>query len=679
MKINSFKISKQYVIILVIVISNQLFSQNKIEEFHLQSEFLKETRSIHVSLPEQYDLSSKIYPLVLVMDHDLLFNTTAAITTQLSRTSRMPESIVVSISTGSKHRNYYAPNLYNNHRDRPYNYGNHQEEFLNFIEKELLPSVEENYRIAKFKTIIGFSPSSVFSIYSLLTKPYLFQAYICFASGNIIGDGYSKDERLIEELEQLYSKLKYGPNYLYVVSGSKDAENQPYIETNVKDFNHKLSKYNSKNIHIKAEVIEGEGHTDVILPGLISALDFVFPKGIWVVDYLDLIERPGSAKDNISKFYNDLSRIYGFAIYPNADRLYSMSCLKNIGKRLLATNKTDEAIDLFKYWTQLYPKAHLPFYYLGMSYNNNDDDSEATTAFKKAEELSAANEKSNKSQLKKKNGLIEKHLYLGEKPPGSTPRVFASGLVSMKGRFESTISFSPDLKEMYFEAKNEGEVSQIYYTKFIDGAWSAIQKANFTRGLKKEEMHPFLSPDGKRIYFTAFDDFFSDERIWFSDRLEQTWSEAKKLQSTVNNDPVFYANHGHTNRLYYFNLSDFKTYAARHLDGKLVNPKVVPIEKGHHAFISKQDDYLLVTAKNSEDVNRQDNDIYVYFKKQDGTWSDPINLGPKINSSFSEKTPTISPDGKYLFFGRDERSTEPGLSDIYWVSTEVIEQLRPKE
>ena len=51
----------------------------------------------------------------------------------------------------------------------------------------------------------------------------------------------------------------------------------------------------------------------------------------------------------------------------------------------------------------------------------------------------------------------------------------------------------------------------------------------------------------------------------------------------------------------------------------------------------------------------------------------------QINSSFSEKTPTISPDGKYQFFGRDERSTEPGLSDIYWVSTEVIEQLRPKE
>ena len=99
---------------------------------------------------------------------------------------------------------------------------------------------------------------------------------------------------------------------------------------------------------------------------------------------------------------------------------------------------------------------------------------------------------------------------------------------------------------------------------------------------------------------------------------------------------------------------------------------------GHHAFISPNNNYLLVTARSNEEENRKDNDIYVYFKNQDGTWSTPINLGATINTNFSEKTPSISPDGKYLFFGRDERDIEPGLSNIYWVSTDVIEKLRPK-
>jgi len=37
--------------------------------------------------------------------------------------------------------------------------------------------------------------------------------------------------------------------------------------------------------------------------------------------------------------------------------------------------------------------------------------------------------------------------------------------------------------------------------------------------------------------------------------------------------------------------------------------------------------------------------------------------------------PRITPDGKYLFFERYEAETD--RSDIYWVSTGIIEELRP--
>jgi len=287
--------------------------------------------------------------------------------------------------------------------------------------------------------------------------------------------------------------------------------------------------------------------------------------------------------------------------------------------------------------------------------------------------------KTEKSNTKEDVSTAQENLYLGQKPPDSIPEVFAPGVVSINGRFESTISFSPDLNEMYFEAKHENEASQIYFSKLVNGAWTTIKKANFTKGSKKEEMHPFVSPDGKRIYFTAYDSIFSDEHIWHVNRLEKEWSDAIKLNSPVNEDMVFFPNHSKNDGLYYFNLSKFKTYYAPNKNGEFIEPQEVDIDMGHHAFISPNGDYLLVTARNNEEENRKDNDIYVYFKNQDGTWSSPINLGTTVNTNFSEKTPSISPDGKYLFFGRDERDIEPGLSNIFWVSTEVIEKLRLKQ
>lgn len=287
--------------------------------------------------------------------------------------------------------------------------------------------------------------------------------------------------------------------------------------------------------------------------------------------------------------------------------------------------------------------------------------------------------KTNKSNTKENDSSAKESSYFGQKPPGLIPEIFAPGIVSIDGRYESSISFSPDLKELYLDAKYEGEASQIYFSKFVDGTWTPIRRASFTRGNKMEEMHPFVSPDGKRIYFIAFDSTFSDERIWYVNRLEDSWGDAIKLNSPVNDDKVFFANHTKNGGLYYFDLSKFETYYALYKNGEFVEPQAAEIEIGHHAFISPNGDYLLVTDRSNQEENRRDNDIYVYFRNEDGTWSKPMNLGPKINTKFSEKTPTITPDGEYLFFGRDERDIEPGLSNIHWVSITVIENLRPKQ
>lgn len=285
---------------------------------------------------------------------------------------------------------------------------------------------------------------------------------------------------------------------------------------------------------------------------------------------------------------------------------------------------------------------------------------------------------SKKHRSKEKNTITGESIYFGQKPPGLIPELFAPGIVSKDGRFEGTVSFSLDLTEMYFAADNENEETSIYFSKLEDNQWTTIKEVNFTNGNKKEEMHPFVSPKGKRIYFTAMNSAFEDEKIWYVDRLGEGWSDAILLDSPINEDLVFFPNQAQNGDLYYFNLSKFKTYYAPHKNGEFPEVREVVLEFGHHAFISPSQDYLIVTARSNEAEGRKDNDMYVYFNQKDGTWSKPINLGHAINSGLNEKGPRITPDGKYLFFGRDERNIEPGLANIYWVSTEIIERLRPK-
>lgn len=265
--------------------------------------------------------------------------------------------------------------------------------------------------------------------------------------------------------------------------------------------------------------------------------------------------------------------------------------------------------------------------------------------------------------------------YFGQKQPGLTAEIFAPGIISTKGRYEHSVSFSPDLGEIYFTASKKDGRASIYYSKLEGKKWHLPKKANFTKGKKKEEMESFVNLSGDKIYFTAYDSIFGDEKIWYVDRLGDSWSEAKKLDSPINEDWVFYSNQAKNGDLFYFNISKRKTYYAPYENGAFPEVQEVEIDFGVHAFISPSQDYLVANARNKEDAERQ-SDIYVYFKQGDGTWSKPINLGPTVNSNFPETCPSITPDGKYLFFGR--YNEEGGLSNIYWVSTEVIENVRPK-
>jgi hypothetical protein len=76
-------------------------------------------------------------------------------------------------------------------------------------------------------------------------------------------------------------------------------------------------------------------------------------------------------------------------------------------------------------------------------------------------------------------------------------------------------------------------------------------------------------------------------------------------------------------------------------------------------------------------------DLYISFKKQDGTWSKVINMGAAINTEKQESSPQLSPDGKYFFFNRGDRYVNGSGKRVYegkqhWVDIQVIKNLRLK-
>ena len=262
--------------------------------------------------------------------------------------------------------------------------------------------------------------------------------------------------------------------------------------------------------------------------------------------------------------------------------------------------------------------------------------------------------------------------YFGQTPPGDSAVIFAPGIVSVNGRYEYGVSFTPDLKEIYFTANRKGESTSVYFSKLVDGKWTNPKKANLTKGVKKAEFEAFVNHNGNKIYFTANDS--RDIKIWCATRSENWWSNAIQLDSPINDDMVFYPNAAKNGDLFYKNVSKGKMYYAPNKDGKFPEILEIGIEYGSHGFIAPNQDFMLIDALKENDKTK-DKDIHICFKKKDGTWTKPINLGSGINSSFNETCPSISPDGKYLFFSR--YNEEGSLPNIYWVSAEVLNKLKP--
>lgn len=186
----------------------------------LVSTRLGEARSYEVFLPEHYGADgNRRYPVLYVLDGQSQGEHTAASAALMARIGIMPEVIVVGIPSGSSEtRNRdYTPADMRIDDEEPGGALGSADRFLGFVEEELVPAVEREYRTRRPRMLSGWSRGGLLVVYSLLTQPAFFDAR--FAQSPAL---WREDNRIIPQAVRALGAPTMKDQFLFLSLGAKE-------------------------------------------------------------------------------------------------------------------------------------------------------------------------------------------------------------------------------------------------------------------------------------------------------------------------------------------------------------------------------------------------------------------------------------------------------------------------
>ncbi len=203
------------------------------------------------------------------------------------------------------------------------------------------------------------------------------------------------------------------------------------------------------------------------------------------------------------------------------------------------------------------------------------------------------------------------------------------------GYGEAKPILAPDGQTLYYVRKfapeNIGGTSDeqdIYYSQLINGKWTVGQNVGKPLNDKYPNGICSISPDGNTIWvlnsYDTLNGLISDGVSVSSKLPDGRWSAPVGLQIED-----------------FENLSEFQDFS-----------------------MSPSGKILLLAIETKSGVGEQD--IYVSFLKEDGTWTKPKNLGRSVNSEGIEYSPLLSNDEKVLFFASTGHGKNTEGGDIYY-------------
>ena len=266
-------------VILYILLSGvqTTFGQNETDDIIvgsklvIKSNILDEERTCLISLPDSYNNSSEVdkkYPIIILLDGYTHFKTASGIVHFMSsnrnRNNLMPESIIIAIENVDRERDFTVTKI---KTKRPNTMGGGRN-FLNFIEKELIPYVDENYRTEPSRTLIGHSLGGLLTLNSYMDKNSVFNAYIS------IDPSIWWNEEMMKNKVDSISSISLDKK-LYIGTANQGEANYERNKQRHDSLYTLITKKSDKPLNIEIEYFEKENHRSVPLVALYEGLKYI--------------------------------------------------------------------------------------------------------------------------------------------------------------------------------------------------------------------------------------------------------------------------------------------------------------------------------------------------------------------------------------------------------------------
>lgn len=244
----------------------------------LHSEAVGVSYKLYVSLPKDYATSGDSYPVVFLLDADYSFAIAHNVVEHLSDRGHLTRAVLVGIA-------YDGPDAYRMNRTRDYTpthvpdggYGSRYQRvsgggpaFRAFLEGELVPFVEREYRVTSGRYLVGHSYGGLFATWVALTAPRLFSGYV------IVSPSLWYDDGLVFDLEEAAADGRSDwPVRAYMTVGDQEINQQHDMVADLRRLATTLEGRGYPGLSLRWDVAGNETHNSIFPRALSNGLRFV--------------------------------------------------------------------------------------------------------------------------------------------------------------------------------------------------------------------------------------------------------------------------------------------------------------------------------------------------------------------------------------------------------------------
>ena len=361
-------------LVVLLLASSSTFAQGAaVSKLTIKSKVLGEDRLILVRTPAGYEVNQRAYPVLYMTDGDAHIAHTSSTIEFLSRNGRMSEMIVVGITNTDRTRDLTpAKAVGANAAQFPTAGG--ADNFLKFIETELIPQIEKSYRVQPYRILAGHSFGGLFTIHTLISRPELFNAYVAVSPSL-----QWSDEATLKRAEEFFKTRKELHATLFTSLGNEPGD----IGKDFEAFRALLAGTQIKGFEWDAQQMTDEDHGSVVLRSHYFGLRKVY-------DGWQMLRDPqtGAVAGGLKaadEHYKWLSQKFGYSI-PTPEAL-----VNQIGYQYLGGGNPEEAIATFKINVERYPESANVYDSLAEAYEKGERLDLATPLYEKAQTLGKQN------------------------------------------------------------------------------------------------------------------------------------------------------------------------------------------------------------------------------------------------------------------------------------------------